>query len=74
MPFDIDFSEVENPDIREAYEMIYPKFLAAPTEGEKERYWKILSKIGEWELKEIEELKSVLIRNWNKLHPLHVVE
>ena len=58
----IDFSEVENPDIREAYENNFSKYLKAQTLEEKRHYLRILHQISKWELKQIVEQKEALKR------------
>ena len=60
--------KVDNPQLREAYEKIFPKFMAAPIVEKKKKYWKVLHKLGEWELNEVEELKAALERNWKAYH------
>ena len=48
----IDFSEVDDPEIRAAYEKTFPKFLSAKTVEEKNKNWWLLHKLGHWESKE----------------------
>lgn len=58
----IDLSAIEDAKLREAYEKLVPKFLNAPTLEQKSRYWKLLMKLGDWELNEVEQHIAVIER------------
>lgn len=59
----IDFSDVENPDIKAAYEAIYPRFINATTDADRDRYFHILEQINERELIQILQEKGALKRS-----------
>lgn len=46
------FSEVKNPDIKEAYIIIYEKYMNSKDEKERRHYWKQYNKVMEWEMKD----------------------